>query len=374
MKLIDKYLGSIILGFLSLFKRKTPRFLQENIKKILFIKLIAMGDLLVIAPLVKNIKDNYPNAQIHLLTTPKMQSIVENQGLYDKIFYLRFDKWFLLSFLQQVINLFKQKYSMVFELEFYYRLTTIIAFLIKPKYLIGFQLQKVRSNLYDKEIAFKEELHITEVYLEFAKALDIKVKNQKMLPLKYSQEDKKYVDKLLPNATNSIVIQVGTSKTAVSRRWITASWQELIDKLSVDFPIILAGAFEESEIIKNIVLPESNIANAICKLSIPQMAYLLSVCKLFVGLDTGTTHLASAMGAKILALYGPNLPTRWGPNSKGATIIYNKLDCSPCTRQHLGIVSSCKDNKCMQAIGVAEVLLAGKRAMLDDRFAGTSED
>lgn len=52
-------------------------------------------------------------------------------------------------------------------------------------------------------------------------------------------------------------------------------------------------------------------------LPLATLAGLLANCRLYVGNDSGVTHLAAAVGAPTLAIFGPTDPTVWGPRGRG---------------------------------------------------------
>lgn len=82
-------------------------------------------------------------------------------------------------------------------------------------------------------------------------------------------------------------------------------------------------------------------------------AALLKHARLFIGNDSGPLHLALALGVPALALIGADHPARIGPYQvPWGTYIYHPDVCSqePCLRRR------CPDNRCLQAISVAEVL------------------
>jgi ADP-heptose:LPS heptosyltransferase len=62
------------------------------------------------------------------------------------------------------------------------------------------------------------------------------------------------------------------------------------------------------------------------------LAALLSRLSLFITPDTGPMHLAAAVGAPLVALFGPSSPERWGPLSARARVVRVSLPCSPCNR------------------------------------------
>ena len=349
LKRLDRWVGDILLGLLGVFKY-SKNALPKAVKKILVIKLIAMGDLIVITPLIRTLKQAYPDATIDLLATPRVAPIVDNMTLYRRVFYWSFGLDFVGSFIKNLWSLRQERYDLVFDLEFYYRLTTLLAVALRPRYLMGFDLQPSRTRLFDSAVAYDEQVHVADAFLNMAKALGIKQLDTTLEPLQTPDIDLQLAD--------FIMIHVGTSPRATSRRWNPVYWSDLISRLSETHLIVLVGGQEESDIMKAIILPNHNVRNLIGQLNIPQTAALMKRASLYVGLDTGPTHLAAAMGTPVVAMYGPNTPDRWGPYTQNARILYKPNSCSPCTRQYEGVVSSCRDNQCMMAISVDDVMNA----------------
>ncbi len=79
---------------------------------------------------------------------------------------------------------------------------------------------------------------------------------------------------------------------------------------------------------------------------------LMSISPLMICLDSGPMHIAAAVGTKTIALFGPTSPERTGPYGKNHVVIRKGLHCSPCFRK------TCDDIRCMNDIGVEEVLAA----------------
>ena len=64
--------------------------------------------------------------------------------------------------------------------------------------------------------------------------------------------------------------------------------------------------------------------------SLVQLAGILKSCTVYVGNDSGVTHLAAALGIPTIAIFGPTDPAVWGPRGSQVTVIYEKESCSPC--------------------------------------------
>ncbi|MBD3237509.1 MAG: lipopolysaccharide heptosyltransferase II [Candidatus Eisenbacteria bacterium] len=78
--------------------------------------------------------------------------------------------------------------------------------------------------------------------------------------------------------------------------------------------------------------------------------------------DTGTLHLAAAVGTPVVALFGPTDPRWTGPWGRAHRILHHDFPCAPCLRRHCPFADPAP---CMASIGVGEVLRALRDAMLE---------
>ncbi len=376
-KLFDKTFCAFLCFFISLFKKKSkksnsPFEVLNNSNNLLFIKFIAIGDLVVILPLLKTFKDNFPNKKIFFLASTRVKEVLDNQPFIDEIIYYEPSlNFFTLYKLIKKLN--KLQITFVFQLDHYYRFPLLIALLAKIPYQIGFNFPIFgKKQMLDFKVPYKIRNHEVDNFLNFARFFNLKLPEPiKLLPLVIKKNDKAKINlilnqnKLLPssqiNKTNLnqsfIIIHPGTSKQAKSRQWSFKNWLSLIQKILADYPykIIICGGTNEAKL--NLNLPSSKkIINLVDQLSLTEFAYLTSLSVLYIGLDTGPTHIAAAMQAKVFALYGPNTPEKWGPFGTQNETIHYALNCSPCIKQYLGKIKNCKNNKCMQGITVEQVL------------------
>ena len=222
LKKIDRYLGDLALSIVRFFK-PVKRPLPKVVKKILLIKLIAMGDLIIITPLVRTLRQAYPEASIDLLAAPRVRPIVENMSLYRRVHYLSFGLDFILSFINNILVLRREHYDMVIDLEFYYRLTTLMAHVSGPKCIIGFDLQPSRSNVFDVAVPYDADVHVADAYLNIARSLGITDIDTTLEPLRIKDSDSSLVAHQVP-FEDFMMVHVGTSARAVSRRWATNNW------------------------------------------------------------------------------------------------------------------------------------------------------
>ncbi len=77
-------------------------------------------------------------------------------------------------------------------------------------------------------------------------------------------------------------------------------------------------------------VPALRHARTVGGLSLPAVAALLRGCRLFVGNDCGIAHLAAAVGAAGIALFGPSDPTTWSPRSISFQVLRGASSCATC--------------------------------------------
>jgi len=87
-------------------------------------------------------------------------------------------------------------------------------------------------------------------------------------------------------------------------------------------------------------------------LTVTELAALLKRCMVYVGNDSGVTHMAAAVGTPVVALFGPTDPKVWGPQGRRVHTVYRGVSCSPCSREKM---NRCSHRKCLYSITVEEV-------------------
>lgn len=372
-KLIDKIIGTLLCFFLGIidkpFRKKLP--LNPIFNRILVIKLIAIGDLVVALPTIRALRERFPQAYLALMTSPRVKEVVEGCPYLDKIIYydlLGKDKG-LKGLIRLIRRLRVQGFDLVIELDHYYRITSLITYFAGIKNRVGFDLPgQGRRGLVTIKAPYQVDKHEVEAFLETAKIVGADISNKELVEIFVSNDDKKSVDTFLLSegiTEKDIVIGIhpGTGPSAISRRWSPENFAAIADWLIKEFQakVVFTGAPNEVELVESCLsFMKTRPIVAAGKTTLKQFAQLTKRFNLFICVDTGPLHIAAAMKTLVIGLYGPNTPVKWGPYGQGHLTIYKKLPCSPCTKQYLGQVSKCKDPKCMQKITVQDVIEAVK--------------
>jgi ADP-heptose:LPS heptosyltransferase len=101
-------------------------------------------------------------------------------------------------------------------------------------------------------------------------------------------------------------------------------------------------------------------------LSLIELASAIEGCHLFIGNDSGITHMAAALGLPTLAIFGPSASARWAPRGRKVLVLQRNVPCSPCGREKL---AQCEEITCLRAVEVEDVLKEVERMEHEERLA-----
>jgi ADP-heptose:LPS heptosyltransferase len=106
------------------------------------------------------------------------------------------------------------------------------------------------------------------------------------------------------------------------------------------------------------------------ELSAGMLAALLARAELVVSNDSGPMHLAAALGAPTVGLFGPETPVMYAPLGVQAVTLYRPPPCSPCINVHDNKVASCiwGEPQCLVNVPVQEVLDAARAVRRGEAF------
>jgi ADP-heptose:LPS heptosyltransferase len=96
-----------------------------------------------------------------------------------------------------------------------------------------------------------------------------------------------------------------------------------------------------------------NRALAIRSISLGRLAATIARCSLYVGNDSGISHLAAALGVPTVAIFGPSSVAQWAPRGKTVLVLNRDVQCSPCT---VSGMKNCPHRDCLAGLTPAEVI------------------
>ena len=310
-------------------------------RKILVIRLSSIGDIIWTTPVVRCLKKQLDDIELHYCTKIQFRSLVESNPYIDKLFYLEDDLGSLIGKLKN------EKYDFVVDLH-----KNIRSFMIKFK--LG-----VKSASYNKlwiqrffftkfQINFMPNCHVVDRYMDTVKVLGVQNDDQGLDYVIPSHEE---IDiKNLPEDFRKGYIAFVIGGSGYTKILPFEKMVELCDK--INRPVILIGSKEDYEageklsdfFNKSKADPTFEeglqkldkltiIYNACGKYSIGQSASLVKQADYVFGHDTGLTHLAAAFKKTIFSIWGGTVPNNFYSYGTRFYILENtKLNCRPCSK------------------------------------------
>ena len=322
---------------------------MEN-KRILVIMLGGIGNMIMLSPCLKALRENFKNAYVGLLLQPDgAKELIKKSKFYDEIILRG-------SMIKTILKLRKKKFDTVIVSTGTEPIKAgFLSLVIGAKYRIGEDINK-KGLFYNIKVPFNGKINEVEGNIKIFEKLGIEVKN-KELYVGIEKEDEIFTEKFFRenNLKEVVGIHPGSGYLQEFKRWPITKFAELSNRITkkFGFKVIVFGADFERKLGDELERTmEEKPINLIGKTTLGQAAAIIKRCKVFVSNDSGLMHIAAAVKTPIVAIFGPTDPERYGPNCEKKVIIKSRLRCSPCYRK--GKVK-CKNYLCMKKIEVNEV-------------------
>ncbi|MBU1018879.1 MAG: glycosyltransferase family 9 protein [Patescibacteria group bacterium] len=359
-RLIDRYVGGVLCF---LCRSKTPdqkskiKDQRSKIESILVVRLWTLGETLLTLPMMKRLREEFPDTKITVLARDRNKGIFKYVDFVDEILSFEAEN------IGKILKM-RGKFDLAIDTEPYLRISGLLArFLGKRQ--IGFD-HGVRGRVYGEKVRYDADKHCAEIMCDLLWPLGIKYRPDELVRLEVSGQAKRSVKAKLDKFSKGKIIGMhpSTAESATYRAWPKKRFAALINAL--DTTVVLTGAKGEHKFNEEIVKMCRNerVVNLAGLLSFEEFIALFDYLEAYVSNDTGPMHLAAAQGCKTIGLFGPNLPERFGPyplSENKAIYCAGELPCSPCISVHTGKFRKCQRIKdgtgeCMTLIGVDAVL------------------
>ena len=337
-------------------------------KRILIVKLAAIGDVLRTTPLVSGLKRVFPQSHITWVVDKEAIPLLQNNPSIDRLLIFDFPS---------LLPLELETFDLIIGLEKEAR-GAALASKIKAKEKKGFGLGPEgnifpfnRASEYAFFLGLSDDLKFRrnqktypELIFEVAE-LDYR-KDEYLLGL--LPEDTAFAEKFakrigLQKGEGVVGLNTGAGDVFANKAWTVEGYVQLINQLKKEpqTRLLLLGGPKEKERNSQILRKvKGAVIDSGCENTLGQFAALVNLCDVVVTGDTTALHIAIALKKKVVAFFGPTCSREIELYGRGEKII-SSLPCAPCYRR------SCQVSpNCMQAIE-AEVVVAKIRALLPQK-------
>ena len=293
--------------------------------KIIFFHMNQLGDLLFSLPVLKATKQKYPNIKIYCVARKNLAGLLQSTKLVDKIF-LKVGS--LCAEIDLIADIRKEKIDTAVMFSESPE-TLLLAYFSKIKNRIGFKtsslnflltkkVEKIGVPSLNNNIVLAKSTGIDNVQKDYLNIL--KIDGESAVKISFWLEENKILNK------DFIVVSVGASKRRQEKCLRKEVWIETLNKLA-DMKknvVVVFAQWEKESVMKILKYVSKDIKTFCPENGLIELSALISKAKLFIGIDSGTMHLAASLGVKCIALYGNTDPTQIGPRPLQNHIIIKK--------------------------------------------------
>ncbi|MDR1922141.1 MAG: glycosyltransferase family 9 protein [Candidatus Adiutrix sp.] len=332
--------------------------------KILIVKMSALGDVVMSLPALQALSLRYPAAAIDWLAEPPVYGLLEKHPRLGRVLVWprrklgplararRFVKTAGLAraFLRELRAV---EYDVVLDLQGLLKSAAMV-FISKGRRKVGFagSREKTAWALSELMPAYDPERHAVRRYLDAAVYLGAVYPDPE--PLRYYDpppEAARRADECLQGDHPFIVLNPGARWA--TKQWPLAHWETLARELGRQggLRVVITGGPEDRPWGAAIKKAALGAPLDLCGLTpLPVLAAVMEKAAFVVTADTGPMHLAAAVGARGLALFGPTRPARTGPFGGHFKILTPPRDCLGCLKR------VCPTGGCLAEIAPQRVL------------------
>lgn len=338
----DRFVGIPLVFLLGIFRRKKKR--AESFKHVGILATAAIGDTLLLSPVIKDFFKKYPDSEIVIFCGKT------NRGTFN----MALPGMNIVTIpvgnpLKSIKIIREYKFDLFLDFGPWPRINSLLTHFSKSLCKVGFKsIKQHRHWVYDKVIPHLDSCHEIDNLRRVVSYFGVESTTSPSLGDYSPDETDKYV----------VIHMFPSGYKAHYKEWSDKNWVNLINGLTDNgIKVVLTGAPKDVEASNRIVSKCNNgslIKELSGKTNLQEAGEVLRKSTLVVSVNTGIMHMAAAYNAPVVALHGPTSPLRWGP------ICSDKYDFTATTVGagclHLGFEYINKDSNSLDSIDSNQVL------------------
>jgi heptosyltransferase I len=335
-------------------------------KRLLIVKMSAIGDVVLASPVASALRRTYPRLRIswaveeHTLALVNDNPNIDRVVIFPQMSRIGREPGIPQRALRALKVLRSEHYDIVLDLQGLLR-SAIVAMLSGAPVRVGLPRRREGAHLILRRIPIPKGCHVVEEYLACASFLGASTSEVSFhVPLStqalVAVEDllqKTGVPKDLPIAI------INPSTSGSWRSWSIENWRTVARLLAKDLTVLVVGAAAQqprhAEVARDM---NGRVFDLTGRTTLLELIALLSLCSVHLAGDTGSAHIAAALGLPVVGVYGPTNPLRVSPWRQQDWLVYHPGLCgSTCPGWCL------RNRSCLRAITPEEVVAKARAAL-----------
>jgi heptosyltransferase-1 len=359
-----------------------------DFRKILLIKLSAVGDVIHTIPVLNELRRRYPAAQLDWLVTPPIAELLRHNPAISNVIEFSRDDWSrplslkpFVSYGRLAANLRATGYDLVVDMHGQFR-TAVLTLATGAPVRIGFD--RPRARVWDASprkfspearkhawqgaregswLAYTHhipvptlDLHAVDRYLNVGPLLGLADGPPDFsFPIPPAAETR--VDALLRShkVGGSGLVTMAPGTIWETKHWQSEKFAEVARHfLRQGYAVTLMGTRRERAVCDEVARLAPGVVNVAGETTLSELAVLIRRSAISITNDSGPMHLAVALDRPVVSVFGPTDPIWIGPYRRTDAVLQASLACSPCFLRQL---SRCpNDHACMHNVSAGAVI------------------
>ena len=333
-------------------------------KKVLIIRLSALGDVIFTIPLANTLKDN--GYEVSWLVSEKGYQILKDNPCVDNVIFVPLEKWKKnknkLQNFKEYIDVIKklraENFDIAIDNQMLWKSFRFMKFCGAKRRIIARDAREM-SFLGGNEIIppIKEgyKLHVIKTYLKYAQYLGLNTENIKVTLPPVKEEVNQRVDEFLKDLdTSKKTVIVAPATTWKDKHWNKDNFQKVVEELKDKVNLVFTGMAKDDELVEYI--SKGVGINLTGKTNLEELRAVFERGDLLISLDSGSTHLAWAtQKPKILSIFCATPKSFYAPlGEENKYVAIQSEGCKPCHKRKCPLKTN--KNKCTLSPSVEEIL------------------
>ena len=400
LQFIDRWIGMLVCGILSLIRRLSGLPGTGNVARkptrILFVKFAEQGSTVLAYHAIRRAIEMVGHENVYFLVFQENRFILDVMHLIPEQNVVTVGHKNIVDAGFQALQALKRirelQIDAAIDLEFFSRSSAALTYLSGAGSRVGFHTffgeGPYRGDLMTHRLLYNPYIHTSQNFQLMVEALEQAPDRLPTFGGKIPAEDavspqfvaspdvEQEVRAIIrresgqPGEPSLILLNPNASDLLPLRKWPTDRYVDLARRLLERFNDVCVGMTGAPDEADSIARVAAQVGSPRCfsfagKTTLAQLLVLYTLAEVLITNDSGPAHFASMTPITVITLFGPETPLLFRALTPRAIPIYMQLPCSPCVNAYNNRQSPCRDNICMKSITVDHVFTVACQAYLD---------
>ena len=345
----------------------------SNVRKILVVRLRSIGDTVLATPSLFALRRFVPHAKIDILLEDWVAPVLDGSDLVDRV--ITIPRHSNTARARVARELHRASYDVVYNLHG----GTTATFLTRAtgaKHRVGFttyQYSRLHNHAAPSplEIWQRPTLHSVEQQLALIGWSGVPVTDRPPTKLAVTGKAAASISRKLSNNgvdENESIALIHPAAAFATKQWATENFAQVVAAVGArGFTPVAVVAPNEKPVLQSLKNYSSVRVVGFDNLSLPEITALAARARLFAGNDSGIAHIAAAVGAPCVVIFGSSNIAHWRPwTTQPNEIVREEMPCQPC---HGYFCAEFDQPECILRVPVDRVVAAIDRVLAENKFS-----